>query len=157
MQVSSCKNSSHEVDLQVSEVIPFLDLLLELFHSLLYLESWVLLYLQGLQQVSFWICCKLSLHQNSCPCWCRSSWILGNIFCKLSSFHYIPQIYPYFLMDLTSSSFFQNVYVHWTTKYSEMTDFWFLAEKYLFRCLLLEYSMWSTVLYIHSCSSSFCP
>ena len=49
------------------------------------------------------------------------------------------------------------VYVHWTAKYSEMTDFCFLAEKHYFRCPILEHSMWITVLYIHNYRGNFFP
>ena len=38
-----------------------------------------------------------------------------------------------------------------------MTEFWFLTGEYFFRCFVIEYSMWSTVLYIQGYSSSFYP
>ena len=40
------------------------------------------------------------------------------------------------------------MYAHGTTEYSEMDDFWLLAGEDFFRSLVLEYSMWSTVLYV---------
>ena len=92
-----------------------------------------------------------------CLYWCQSSWILGSILCKPLSFQIIPQIYPSFLKDLTLSSFLLECDVHWIAKYSEMDDFWFLVGKDFFRCLLLDYSVWSTVLYIHRCYGSLCP
>ena len=91
------------------------------------------------------------------PCWCQSSWILGSIFCKPLIFQSIPQIYPYFLKDLTLSYFLLECVC--TLDNQIFWDGWILVScgKDFFRCLVLEYSVWSMVLYIHRCSSSFCP